>query len=73
MCYFIVLMSSLLFYNVEKSKNKEKPLLPACQEGDSKMWEVCRRAWDRGMCSFSGKSSVNCRGAHVAGDRKCPV
>jgi hypothetical protein len=26
MCYFIVLMSSLLFYNVENSKNKEKPL-----------------------------------------------
>jgi hypothetical protein len=26
MCYFIVLMSSLLFYNVEHSKNKEKPL-----------------------------------------------
>ena len=25
-CYFIVLMSSLLFYNVENSKNKEKPL-----------------------------------------------
>ena len=27
MCYFIVLMSSLLFYNVENSKNKEKPLI----------------------------------------------
>ena len=26
MCYYIVLMSSLLFYNVENSKNKEKPL-----------------------------------------------
>ena len=26
MCYFIVLMSSLLFYNVENSKNKEKHL-----------------------------------------------
>ena len=26
-CYFIVLMSSLLFFNVEKSKNKEKPLI----------------------------------------------
>ena len=26
MCYFIVLMSSLFFYNVENSKNKEKPL-----------------------------------------------
>ena len=26
MCYFIILMSSLLFYKVEKSKNKEKPL-----------------------------------------------
>ena len=26
MCYFLVLMSSLLFYSVEKSKNKEKPL-----------------------------------------------
>ena len=26
MCYFIVLMSSLLFYNVENSTNKEKPL-----------------------------------------------
>ena len=26
MCYFIVLMSSLLFYNVENSQNKEKPL-----------------------------------------------
>ena len=26
MCYFIVLMSSLLFYNVENSNNKEKPL-----------------------------------------------
>ena len=25
-CYFIVLMSSLLFYNVENSKNKEKPM-----------------------------------------------
>ena len=25
MCYFIVLTSSLLFYNVENSKNKEKP------------------------------------------------
>jgi hypothetical protein len=25
-CYFIVLMSLLLFYNVENSKNKEKPL-----------------------------------------------
>ena len=25
MCYFIVLMSSLLFYNVEKSTNKDKP------------------------------------------------
>jgi hypothetical protein len=25
MCYFIVLMSSPLFYNVEHSKNKEKP------------------------------------------------
>ena len=23
-CYFIVVMSSLLFYNVENSKNKEK-------------------------------------------------
>ena len=26
MCYFIVLMSSLLFYNLENIKNKEKPL-----------------------------------------------
>ena len=26
MCYFIMLMSSLLFYNVEKSKNYDKPL-----------------------------------------------
>ena len=26
MCYFIILMSSLLFYNVENSKNKVKPL-----------------------------------------------
>ena len=26
MCYFIVLMSSLLFYNLENSTNKEKPL-----------------------------------------------
>jgi hypothetical protein len=26
MCYFIVLMFSLLFYNVEHFKNKEKPL-----------------------------------------------
>ena len=26
MCYFVVLMSSLLFYNVENSKNIEKPL-----------------------------------------------
>ena len=26
MCYFIVKMSSLLFYNVENSKNEEKPL-----------------------------------------------
>ena len=26
MCYFIVLISSLLFYNVENSTNKEKPL-----------------------------------------------
>ena len=26
MCYFIVVMSSLLFYNIENSKNKEKPL-----------------------------------------------
>ena len=26
MCYFIVLMSSLFSYNVENSKNKEKPL-----------------------------------------------
>ena len=26
MCYLIVLMSSLLFYNVENSKNEEKPL-----------------------------------------------
>jgi hypothetical protein len=26
MCYFIVLMYSLLFYNVENSQNKEKPL-----------------------------------------------
>ena len=25
MCYFIVLMSSLLFYNVEHSTDKEKP------------------------------------------------
>ena len=25
MCYFMVLMSSLLFYNVENSKNKENP------------------------------------------------
>jgi hypothetical protein len=25
-CYFIVLMSSLLLYNVENSQNKEKPL-----------------------------------------------
>ena len=25
MCYFIVLMSSLLIYNVENSKNKENP------------------------------------------------
>jgi hypothetical protein len=25
MCYFIVLMSSLLFYNVENGKNKEQP------------------------------------------------
>ena len=25
MCYLIVLMSLLLFYNVEDSKNKEKP------------------------------------------------
>jgi heme/copper-type cytochrome/quinol oxidase subunit 2 len=25
-CYFIVLIYSLLFYNVENSKNKEKPL-----------------------------------------------
>ena len=24
-CYFIVLISSLLFYNVENSLNKEKP------------------------------------------------
>jgi hypothetical protein len=24
MCYFIVLMSSLVFYNLENSKNKEK-------------------------------------------------
>ena len=26
MCYLIVLMSSLLFYNIENSQNKEKPL-----------------------------------------------
>jgi hypothetical protein len=26
MCYFIVVMSSLLFYNVENGTNKEKPL-----------------------------------------------
>jgi hypothetical protein len=26
MCYFIVLMSSLIFYNVENSTNKENPL-----------------------------------------------
>jgi cellulose synthase/poly-beta-1,6-N-acetylglucosamine synthase-like glycosyltransferase len=26
MCYFVMLMSSLLFYNVENSKSKEKPL-----------------------------------------------
>ena len=26
MCYVIVLMSSLLFFNVENSKNNEKPL-----------------------------------------------
>jgi hypothetical protein len=26
MCYFIVLSSSLLFYNVENSPNKENPL-----------------------------------------------
>ena len=26
MCYFIVLMSSLLFYNVENSANKDNPL-----------------------------------------------
>jgi hypothetical protein len=26
MCYFIVFMSSLLLYNVENSKNKEKSL-----------------------------------------------
>ena len=26
MCYFIVLLSSLQFYNVEYSKNKDKPL-----------------------------------------------
>ena len=27
MCYFIVLMFSLLFYNVENSKHKEKSLI----------------------------------------------
>jgi hypothetical protein len=26
MCYFIVVLSSLLFYSVDNSKNKEKPL-----------------------------------------------
>ena len=26
MCYLIILMSSLFFYNVENSRNKEKPL-----------------------------------------------
>jgi hypothetical protein len=32
MCYFIVLMSSLLFYNVENSKNKEIPLNESVNE-----------------------------------------
>lgn len=31
---------------------------------------MCRRAWNKGMCSFSGESvSID----HVAGDQKCPV
>ena len=34
MCYFIVFMSSLLFYNVENSKNKEKPLNRCVQNSD---------------------------------------
>ena len=33
---------------------------------------MCRRAWDKGVC-FSGKSCVNCGGAHIAGDQKCLV
>ena len=37
------------------------------------MWEVCRRAWDRGLCRFGKVQCANRRLAHVAGDRKCPM
>jgi hypothetical protein len=43
MCYFIVLMSSLLFYNVEHSKvkNKEKPF--ECVVSKRVTGSVCER------------------------------
>ena len=43
MCYFIVLMSSLLFYNVEHSTNNEKPL---------NQYSRCFQTFDR-YCIFN--------------------
>ena len=40
-CYFIVLMSSLLFYNVENSKNKEKPLNEQGCLLTGTVWFIC--------------------------------
>jgi hypothetical protein len=40
-CYFIVLMSSLLFYNVENSTNKEKPSMSRC----SKIFSVKHKSY----------------------------
>ena len=35
---------------------------------------MCRKAWNKGMCSVSRKSGVfHCGVGHVAGDQKGPV
>jgi hypothetical protein len=42
MCYFIVLLSSLLFYNVENSTSKEKPLNVSKLLTDTVYWNKVR-------------------------------
>lgn len=34
---------------------------------------MCRRAWDRGLCSLWIKLCFICKGVHVPGDQKCPL